>query len=594
MVRVEIFNQRGSMQHIKDWGLSIAPPLEVADPDQFAWSAVADMVVAGLGGAGVAAALEGCERGLHVIALDRYAGGGSSAANGGVFYAGGGTAIQKAAGENDDPDNMFAYLKMETGGVIADDTLRAFCENSAADVDWMMAHGVPFAPSIYRKKTSYPPLDKFLYHPDSTLAEPYRSVARPVARGHRGVMRNGNKAWGLGAAIYNPLRDAALARGMDFRRFAEVQQLAVDRTGRVIGVRVQRIVDPAACAAFEQAIARANWWMAVLPPTFFGSQLSYGVGKRYLAKAMRIEASSRVTEWIRAREGVVLSAGGFILNNPMVQHFAPKYAASMPNGTLGDMGSGIMLGVSAGGHADLMERVSAWRMINPPLAWSQAILVNARGERFVNETLYGAAIGDALVERNGGRGYIILDAKLRQQALRQAFGPETLAFQRDITLLNVLLASKKAPNLDAMAERMGFDKAAFRATIAANNAAARGEAADPFMKMSGDMAEIEDGPCWAIDASADSSTFPLSCMTVGGLRVDEVTGMVQRSDGSAIAGLYAAGRTAIGLCSHLYVSGLSYADCIFSGRRAARAMTAQAAPTVPHEQVPIPADALRG
>ena len=34
-------------------------------------------------------------------------------------------------------------------------------------------------------------------------------------------------------------------------------------------------------------------------------------------------------------------------------------------------------------------------------------------------------------------------------------------------------------------------------------------------------------------------------------------------------GLYAAGRTAAG-CSRSYVSGLSLADCVFSGRRAAR------------------------
>jgi 3-oxo-5alpha-steroid 4-dehydrogenase len=37
-----------------------------------------------------------------------------------------------------------------------------------------------------------------------------------------------------------------------------------------------------------------------------------------------------------------------------------------------------------------------------------------------------------------------------------------------------------------------------------------------------------------------------------------------------VPGLYAAGRTAVGLCSHSYVSGLSLADCVFSGRRAGR------------------------
>jgi len=83
--------------HGAQWGLSIEPPLRLADPEQHGWDESADLVVVGLGGAGVAAALEGVEQGLSVIALDRYDGGGSSAANGGIYYAGGGTAVQRGA-----------------------------------------------------------------------------------------------------------------------------------------------------------------------------------------------------------------------------------------------------------------------------------------------------------------------------------------------------------------------------------------------------------------------------------------------------------------------------------------------------------------
>jgi 3-oxo-5alpha-steroid 4-dehydrogenase len=59
-------------------------------------------------------------------------------------------------------------------------------------------------------------------------------------------------------------------------------------------------------------------------------------------------------------------------------------------------------------------------------------------------------------------------------------------------------------------------------------------------------------------------------LTLGGLVVDEQTGAVRREDGSTIDGLYAAGRNAVGVCSNSYVSGLSLADCAFSGRRAGR------------------------
>jgi 3-oxo-5alpha-steroid 4-dehydrogenase len=59
-------------------------------------------------------------------------------------------------------------------------------------------------------------------------------------------------------------------------------------------------------------------------------------------------------------------------------------------------------------------------------------------------------------------------------------------------------------------------------------------------------------------------------LTLGGLVVAEETGQVRRPDGTAVPGLYAAGRSAAGLCSRSYVSGLSLADCVFSGRRAGR------------------------
>jgi 3-oxo-5alpha-steroid 4-dehydrogenase len=59
-------------------------------------------------------------------------------------------------------------------------------------------------------------------------------------------------------------------------------------------------------------------------------------------------------------------------------------------------------------------------------------------------------------------------------------------------------------------------------------------------------------------------------LTLGGLVVAEGTGQVRRPDGTAVPGLYAAGRSAAGLCSRSYVSGLSLADCVFSGRRAGR------------------------
>src|SRR5690242_2371829 len=116
------------------WASPVENPLCIEDPQQHRWDDSADLLVVGFGGAGVAAAVEAAERGLQVLALDRYEGGGSSTANGGVFYAGGGTTIQRQAGVEDSPEEMFKYLRLETQGVVSDETLRRFCDESAATV----------------------------------------------------------------------------------------------------------------------------------------------------------------------------------------------------------------------------------------------------------------------------------------------------------------------------------------------------------------------------------------------------------------------------------------------------------------------------
>ena len=64
--------------------------------------------------------------------------------------------------------------------------------------------------------------------------------------------------------------------------------------------------------------------------------------------------------------------------------------------------------------------------------------------------------------------------------------------------------------------------------------------------------------------------WPTPCMTLGGVKVDGKTGLALRTDRSKVNGLYVAGRAAVGIASNYYISGLSVADCVFSGRRAGR------------------------
>jgi 3-oxo-5alpha-steroid 4-dehydrogenase len=80
------------------------------------WDYEADVVIAGYGIAGAAAAVEAAGAGADVIVLERTGGwGGAAAMAGGFIYLGGGTGLQRACGFDDSVDNMAAFLNAAMG-----------------------------------------------------------------------------------------------------------------------------------------------------------------------------------------------------------------------------------------------------------------------------------------------------------------------------------------------------------------------------------------------------------------------------------------------------------------------------------------------
>src|SRR5438132_718588 len=77
-------------------------------------------------------------------------------------------------------------------------------------------------------------------------------------------------------------------------------------------------------------------------------------------------------------------------------------------GAAGCDGSGIRLGCSVGAQLEQLANVSAWRFIAPPSAWPKGMIVNGRGERFCNEEVYGATLGQEIVERQDGRAWLVI------------------------------------------------------------------------------------------------------------------------------------------------------------------------------------------
>jgi 3-oxo-5alpha-steroid 4-dehydrogenase len=528
-------------------------PLVVTKANGNDWDLQADVIVVGFGGAGACAALEAKAQGAKVLVLDRFHGGGATAISGGVFYAGGGTHIQQEAGVEDDAEAMYRYLSLEVKGVVSEETLRDFCDRSVENLGWLEGHGVPFEGSLCPYKTSYPTDDYYLYYSGNEGFSPYKDAAKPAPRGHRA------KGAGLpGESFYEPLRSSAVRAGIDVEYEARVTRLIIDSSNSVLGVEYRKI-KPGFWSQLHRKLNQASIAIVKYNPK---------LAAKLRARCFQIEAEHSTLTRARASKGVILAAGGFIYNRPMVKEIAPKYGSGMPLGTTSDNGSGILLGQSVGAKTDLMDRVSAWRFINPPEAFAKGMIVNKQGERYINEFMYGAAVGEAMVEENDGEAIVIINAELKKLAREQCKPGKAQWFQRAPALLNLWFNTKEGKSLAELAEVTKVPVDALQNTLDAYNDAAEGKAADQFGKDPDKMFAMRSGPYYAINAGIRSKRFPCPTLTLGGLVVDERTGQVKSEGGGVIPGLYAAGRNAVGVCSRQYVSGLSIADCVYSGRRA--------------------------
>ncbi|MFE3544088.1 FAD-binding protein [Nocardia sp. NPDC059177] len=527
-----------------------------ADAMTRTWDSSTDVVVVGYGGAGVAAALAAREAGAEVLALDRYLGGGATALSGGIVYAGAGTWVQRAAGVDDDVENMLAYLRAEVGDTVSEETLRRFCEQSPAMIDWLTKQGVPFQPSLCPFKTSYPTDDYYLYFSGSENSGGFRDVARPSQRGHRAHGRGVS-----GKKLFQPLADTAAARGVRVQTGTRVTGL-VTEDGRVTGVEATTISGaPARVRRRFAALAKLSAKPGVYHP---------GLRKAVQALLARIERRYSTPVRIQARGGVILTTGGFVANGEMVSRYAPDYpwAEGLPLGTAGDDGSGIAMAQSLGAATSGMDAMSTWRFIAPPSAFYGSIAVNVDGQRMVDESRYGAALGQAIAAAPGHRAWLLVDAGLLAEA-RGQIGAQSVWFQRMQAEWLLRVDSVRAGTVAEVAARAGIDPAGLRATVTAHNAAIDADLPDPMGKPGQLRRRIGAGPFTLLDISFKSRlSYPMPMLTLGGLCVEEDTGAVRTDAGTTIPGLYAAGRAAVGLCTSSYVSGLSLADCVYSGRRA--------------------------
>ncbi|MCB1005312.1 MAG: FAD-dependent oxidoreductase, partial [Acidimicrobiales bacterium] len=304
-------------------------PLDAAEVTR--WDAVADVVVVGLGCAGASAAVEASEAGADVVVLEAAAmGGGTSSMSGGLLYLGGGTAVQRACGFDDSVEDMAQFLVAACGPGVDEAKVDVYCSGSVAHFDWLVAHGVPFEARYHPEHDREPPDTSGLVYSGGEDAWPFTEIARPAPRGHHPA-----HADAAGGFLMQRLVAATHRAGARVMTDAPVTQLVVDGANVVTGV-----------------VATVD-------------------GER---------------RHLRARRGVVLSAGGFVHNRAMVaQHCPAALRCNLPLGTPFDDGGGIRLGLGVGAAVRGMADVEVGIPFGPPRSVVRGIVVNGAGERFINE-----------------------------------------------------------------------------------------------------------------------------------------------------------------------------------------------------------------
>jgi 3-oxosteroid 1-dehydrogenase len=271
---------------------------------------------------------------------------------------------------------------------------------------------------------------------------------------------------------------------------------------------------------------------------------------------------------IRARDGVLINAGGFSRNAEMRKKYGPQpSSATWTNANPGDTGEMIQIAEKFGAALDLMDQ--AWWVpgTNPPsqpegpslmhntdISKPHCIIVNRQGRRILNESGSYMENGQRLYQ-NDIPAYVILDSRHRK---RYGWGVQPPGVTPKEWFESGFL--KKAGTIEELAVKAGIDPAGLKAEVEKFNGycetgkdldfnrGGRGYDrwfGDPRVKPNPNLGKIEKPPFYVMEM------VPGDVGTAGGIVTDEHA-RVLKEDGGVIPGLYATGNSTASVMGRCY------------------------------------------
>lgn len=512
-----------------------------------------DVLVIGAGVAGMTTALIASLEGLRVLVLEKTDQvGGTTSTSGGTTWIPG-THLSEAAGVPDRTEDAAVFLNSIVGARGGDDLRAAFLTSGRAAIEQLdRSSEVKFAaasahpdyldgPGAALGGRALGPVEfdgRLLDKKDFARVRP----PRPEFLGLGGMMVGRNEL----TALLN--RYASLANFRTTLRI--VGRYGLDRLRYKRGTRL--LMGNALVARLLFSLRKQN------VPIEFGADT-----RRLLVEEGRVTgvelASGKV---IRATRGVVMATGGVGWNKQIRERWFPEPTRGYALAPTTNSGEGAVLAVSVGANLEdggdspaLWMPCSSYRKPDGTLAvWPHILLdrakpgllaVNAKGERFVNESVSYHDFSMGQIAAGAFPAHLICDDSfIRRYGLGLVLpGASNLGAMLKVGYV------KTAQDLAGLAQKIGCDASGLARSVSDYNGYARtgideafGRGSSVMSRFNGDasvgsnpcLGPIGTGPFYAVEVRpADlASSAGLSCDTVG---------RVLDAEGRPIAGLFACG-----------------------------------------------------
>lgn len=480
----------------------------------------ADVVVIGAGGAGMTAAMTAADAGQKVVILESQAmvGGNSARATGGMNAA---KTVYQDENEFDQAAGVEKTLATAAEKYADNETITALAKTVSEQWAAYQANPTGYFDSVELMELDTMVGGKGINNPElvKTLCEGTADAidwldengitlhnvssfgGASVKRIHRPVNEEG-KVVSVGAYMIPLLQENCEKRGIDIVLNTTVDTILTDANGAAVGVS--------------------------------------GTDKD--GNTVVVNAKS-----------VILATGGFGANLDMVTQYKPELAGFMTTNAAGAQGQGIEMATAIGAGTVDMDQIqihptveaNTAALITEGLRGDGAILVNANGERFIDEVGTRDVVSAAEIAQPGSYSWLIVD-----QAMADASSVIQGYIKKGYT--------KTGATYEELAKELDIDPATFANTMETWNGYVEAKN-DPDFGRTSFANPLNNGPYYAIKVTAGVHH------TMGGVTINSAT-EVLKEDGTVIPGLFAAGEVTGGVHGANRLGGTAVADFVVFGR----------------------------